>query len=132
MSLRDAIAKVVWWNNEMEERPCPGGGGLGSAMDTMEEIAAQSPAEAWDIFTVGTDEEFAVLVNSVADIGKEFETDTSHREIMKLAKQRGTPDVLQATRAGFGALFDRFWNETEPAPVGKARTFNQVLQPTGT
>ena len=81
--------------------------------------AAQSaPKEAWDIFRYGTDEEFAVLVNQIDGLGEAFEGDKALKEVMRLAKQRGAPIVLEETRAGFGALFGRFWDEagTEAQP----------------
>jgi hypothetical protein len=99
-------------------------------MHKMEELAKAYPEEAWSIFRTGTDNEFAALVNSIQDIGAVFETGQAHREVIRLAKMRVTPIVLEETRAGFGVLFDGLWNESES--VTKARTFNQVLQPTGT
>jgi len=94
-------------------------------------IAAESaPQEAWDIFRNGTDEEFAVLVNQLDCLGSAFNNDHALRTVMNLARQRCTPEVLEETRAGFGALFDQFWAETEP--VTKSHTFGEMLQPTGT
>jgi len=83
-------------------------------MEADEKIVAAAiadPEEAWNVFRNGTDEEFVVLVNSMGEIGKEFESDDAHREIMRLAKARNSELVIEETRAGFGLSFERFWNE---------------------
>ena len=80
----------------------------GEAGEAIAKAAESAPKEAWDIFKNGTDEEFAVLVNQFACLGVAFNSDQAHREVMRLAKQRGTPIVLEETQAGFGALFNRF------------------------
>jgi len=97
---------------------------LSQYQDDIAEIAKAFPNSAWEIFRNGTDAEFAALVNVIADLGEEFQSDSANREIMSLAKKRGTPEVLEQTQAGFGVLFDKYWNETPP--VQKARTFKQV------
>jgi hypothetical protein len=102
----------------------------GQAGEDIAAAAIAAPNEAWEVFRKGTDEEFAVLVNEMGCLGSDFNNDKARREIMSLAKQRGTNDVLEETRAGFGVLFDRFWNEADSAePVGKARTFGQIIHP---
>ncbi|MCL2215409.1 MAG: hypothetical protein FWB91_00180 [Defluviitaleaceae bacterium] len=130
MTLREAVSDVVKLNEQMNAAPCPCGGGLSEAMAKMEELAQSQPDEAWVIFRTGTDNEFAALVNSVMDIGLPFETAQAQREVMRLAKMRGTPLVMAETRAGFGDLFDSFWNEQEgqSQSVVKSRTFNELLQ----
>ena len=78
------------------------------------EAAIVNPDSAWEIFKFGTENEFATLVNQLGCIGVLFETDEAKREIMRLAKKRGTQLVLEETKMGFGKSFDRFWNETGP------------------
>jgi len=126
MNLRSAVADVIKWNKEMVINPCPSGGGLGEAIRNMESVAKKSPAEAWDIFRNGTDDEFSVLVNSIGDIGNEFQSDKANREVMRIAKRRGSILVISQTKAGFGALFGKFFNESEQPMTGSTHKFNEL------
>ena len=99
---------------------------LSAAWDTAETAAQADPNGTWEVFRFGTNEEFASLVNCLSELGEEFESDAAHGEIMRLAKERRNVEVMEQTKAGFGDLFDKFWNEA--LPVAKARTFNQVMQ----
>jgi len=94
------------------------------AGEEIGKAAEAKPDEAWKIFRFGTDEEFAVLVNQIDELGKEFESEKALMEVMNLAKQRGTPTVIEETRIGFGVLFEHFWNDS--ADKVKSRSFNQV------
>jgi len=125
MNLIETIADVVWWNNEMETSPCPSGGGLGDAMDKMVDSAKKDTAGTWEVFRSGTNEEFAALVNCLGELGDEFDSDDAMCEVMRMAKARGSDEVMNQTRAGFGVLFERFFDEAEP--TGTAQTFGEII-----
>ena len=106
-------------------------------MLTNSSIAVEKAGKAdiqgvWDILRNGTEEEFSALVSHVPEIGGEFDKDDNSREVMRIAKQRlaktHNHEVLLANiKAGFGVLFNQFWDEAKPAEsVGKARTFKQA------
>ena len=106
--LKEAIAEMLEIHKRLDELPPSDTKEWAQTMDIldgewliakphMESIARANPDEAWDIFRNGSDVEFAVLVNSVMDIGSAFATDDALREVMLLAKQRGTPEVLKET-----------------------------------
>jgi len=110
LTVKEAIAEAVKWGRKMETNPDPGGGMLGVAIDDMVSAAQLDPEGTWEVFRSGTDDEFSALVNSVAELGDEFNTDEANAEIVRLAKKRNNPDVMEETRMGFGVLFEKYYN----------------------
>ena len=129
-TLKKAVADIAWLQNEVLREPDLWEMHYRKFIPALESAARADPEGVWHIFKNGTDEEFAAIVNFMDSIGRTFESDEAHREIMRLAKMRGTPLVLEETKSGFGALFDRFWSETET--VSKAQTFDQIKKQVGT
>ena len=101
------------------------------AMDAVRAAGKADPQGVWEVLRNGTEDEFSALCNCLPEIGGEFESDASHREVMRIAKQRlakaqNYENLMAGIRGGFGQSFDKFWNETPP--VAKAKTFNQAMQ----
>jgi len=128
--LKAVVADVVWWEKEMAVNPCPTGGGLGRAMNTLRNIGKSDIQGVWDILSNGTEDEFSALCNCLPEISGEFENDDSLREVMRISKQRlknakDYENLIAGIKGCFGNLFDKFWNETEP--IIKTRKFNRVI-----
>jgi len=130
MNIKEAVADVVKWEKEMEINPCPGGGLLGSAINALEKAGKKDPKGVWNILRNGTEDEFSALCNCLPEIAGEFGDDDNLREIMRISKIRlntayNYDNLMAGIRGGFGNLFDKFWNETEP--VVKTRKFGQII-----
>ena len=130
--LREALISVV----EMEKRESAlyNPDDMSEAQDLTVAAANANPVAAWDVFRNGSNGEFAALVNLIGELGGKFETDDVLTEIMRLAKVRENAAVMEATQAGFGAMFDKYYKlafrNEQPScfsPIRKARTFKQVI-----
>jgi hypothetical protein len=123
---RKTLDLLVEQENAAEEY-CPDL--LAQYQEKIGRLSKSNPKDAWEVFKSGTDEEFSALVNLVGYIGEEFNKVENRREILRQAKKRNTDDIIQAARASFGDLFDRYWNEADSLvePAAKAQTFNQFL-----
>ena len=91
---------------------------LADAQGKIEALGKADPRGVWDILRNGTEDEFSALCNCLPEIGGEFETDDSHREVMRIARRRlanaqNYENVMAGIKGGFGHSFDRFWKETE-------------------
>ena len=93
---------------------------LRDAWDKVEEAGKKDPEGVWDVLRNGTENEFSALCNCLPEIGGEFDDDNNLCEIMRIARKRlENPQnhqyLLDGIKGGFGVLFQKFWEETEPA-----------------
>ena len=108
---------------------------LAQYQNDIVKLGKKYPQDVWEVLRNGTENEFSALINCVAEIGGEFDDENNSREIMYIAKQRllnaqNHEDFMATIKAGFGNLFARFWNETEPAKSAvKTRMYSQAIQP---
>ena len=135
--LTEAVNKMVWLQRECFANPDMWEIHYREFIPAVQKAAADDPAAAWDIFRNGTNDEFLALVDELEEIGKEFDSDASLCEIMRIGKARlrfaeNKEDFLRYLQNAFGALFDHFWNETESTAETRALTFSQALQETAT
>ncbi|MFP3155081.1 hypothetical protein LQZ18_11800 [Lachnospiraceae bacterium ZAX-1] len=89
---------------------------LSQVWEEIEGAANTDPDSAWDIFYNGNNDEFAALVNCIGEIGDEFDTDNAGVEIIRLAINRNDKEVMEATRIGFGDMFQEYYSKTMTAP----------------
>ena len=98
----------------------------------MVKLGKRYTQDVWEVLRNGTEDEFSAICNSLPEIGGEFDNDEKSREIMRIAKRRlsnaqNYENLLLGIKSGFGASFNRFWNETEIAdPAAKARAFSRA------
>lgn len=112
--IREKIQQIVEIYKEAKNNPSEMGFEIEELQEEIEELVSESKSEVWEIFRTGNSEEFSVIIAMLQDLPEEFRTEEARKEIMSRARRHGTKEVIEATRCGFGASFDRYWNETEP------------------